>query len=86
MASAPFPTFDPNRFNPLRAFLRWSGRRALRWFYRETVVIQVGVVPETGPVLFIGNHPNDLPDVRFLDQCYIQIFQPEVLKLATFKP
>jgi len=63
MVPAPFPPFDPEQFSFLRAFLRWSARRALRWFYRETVVVQMGVVPESGPVLFIGNHPNDLPDV-----------------------
>jgi 1-acyl-sn-glycerol-3-phosphate acyltransferase len=63
MVPAPFPPFDPEQFSVLRAFLRWSARRALRWFYRETVVVQMGVVPESGPVLFIGNHPNDLPDV-----------------------
>ena len=55
--------FDPARFNLLRAFLRWSARRALRWVYRETVVVPLGRVPDTGPVLFVGNHPNDLPDV-----------------------
>ena len=63
MDPAPLPTFDPAHFSALRAFLRWSARRALRWFYRETVVVPMGVVPATGPVLFIGNHPNDLPDV-----------------------
>ena len=63
MVPAPIPSFDPDRFSLLRAFLRWSARRALRWFYRETVVVQMGVVPDTGPVLFVGNHPNDLPDV-----------------------
>jgi hypothetical protein len=63
MVPAPIPSFDLDRFSLLRAFLRWSARRALRWFYRETVVVQMGVVPDTGPVLFIGNHPNDIPDV-----------------------
>lgn len=63
MVPAPLPSFDPDRFSPLRAFLRWSARRALRWFYRETAVVRMGMVPSTGPVLFIGNHPNDLPDV-----------------------
>jgi len=63
MVPAPLPSFDPDQFSVLRAFLRWSARRALRWFYRETVVVQMGVVPEAGPVLFLGNHPNDLPDV-----------------------
>ena len=63
MVTATLPKFDPERFSPLRAFLRWSSRRALRWVYRETAVVQLGVVPAAGPVLFIGNHPNDLPDV-----------------------
>lgn len=63
MVPVPPQPFDPDRFSALRAFLRWSSRRALRWFYRETAVVQVGTIPETGPVLFIGNHPNDLPDV-----------------------
>ncbi|WP_411279430.1 1-acyl-sn-glycerol-3-phosphate acyltransferase [Gemmatimonas sp.] len=63
MVPASRSVFDPERFSPLRAFLRWSSRRALRWFYRETAIVQLGVVPATGPVLFIGNHPNDLPDV-----------------------
>ena len=57
------PPFDPARSNLLRAFLRWSAQRALRWLYRETVVVPLGRVPKTGPVLFVGNHPNDLPDV-----------------------
>ncbi|WP_373057986.1 1-acyl-sn-glycerol-3-phosphate acyltransferase [Gemmatimonas sp.] len=63
MVTAPLPHFDSEHFSPLRAFLRWSSRRALRWVYRETTVVRLGVVPDTGPVLFIGNHPNDLPDV-----------------------
>lgn len=63
MALAPSEPFDPTRFSVLRTFLRWSSWRALRWVYRETAVVRVGLVPETGPVLFIGNHPNDLPDV-----------------------
>ena len=57
------PPFDPERFSALRVFLRWSSRRALRWFYRETTVVRLGTIPDTGPVLLIGNHPNDLPDV-----------------------
>lgn len=57
------PPFDPERFSALRLFLRWSSRRALRWFYRETTVVRIGTIPDTGPVLLIGNHPNDLPDV-----------------------
>jgi 1-acyl-sn-glycerol-3-phosphate acyltransferase len=63
MVPAPFPSFHPDQFSLLRAFLRWSARRALRWFYRETMVVPLEEIPESGPVLFIGNHPNDLPDV-----------------------
>lgn len=43
--------------------VRWLGRRALRWFYREVRLIGAEHIPATGPVLLVGNHPNDLPDV-----------------------
>ena len=35
----------------------------MRWFYREHRVVGHGRVPESGPVLLVGNHPNDIPDV-----------------------
>ncbi len=41
----------------------WISRRCLRWFYREQAVIGRERIPAHGPVLLIGNHPNDLPDV-----------------------
>ena len=67
---APPASFDPTRVSLLRAFLRWSGRRSLRWFYRDIAVVPMGVVPGTGPVLFVGNHPNDVPDVLLgLEAC-----------------
>lgn len=43
--------------------IRWISRRALRWFYREVRYVGREHIPSTGPVLLIGNHPNDLPDV-----------------------
>ena len=46
-----------------RPFMLWVARRALRWYYREVRWEGREQVPATGPVLLIGNHPNDLPDV-----------------------
>lgn len=43
--------------------VRWSSRRALRWYYREVHYLGSERIPNTGPVLLFGNHPNDLPDV-----------------------
>jgi 1-acyl-sn-glycerol-3-phosphate acyltransferase len=47
----------------LEPLVRWLGARALRWYYRERCVVRWGEVPREGPVLLVGNHPNDLPDV-----------------------
>ena len=44
-------------------FVRWLSRRALRWYYREMLFVGRDRIPATGPVLLVGNHPNDLPDV-----------------------
>src|SRR5688500_3437116 len=44
-------------------FVRWVGRRAIRWFYREIHIVGAERIPSAGPVLLVGNHPNDLPDV-----------------------
>jgi len=41
----------------------WVAKRALRWYYREVRWEGREHMPATGPVLLIGNHPNDLPDV-----------------------
>lgn len=45
-----------------RRVVEWVCTRCLRWFYRERLHIGPAV-PVAGPVLLIGNHPNDLPDV-----------------------
>lgn len=46
-----------------RRVVYWVSGRCLRWFYREHRVLGRERVPVTGPVLLVGNHPNDLPDV-----------------------
>jgi len=50
----------PPRFHRLVA---WVAGRCLRWFYREIAIVGRERIPAAGPVLLIGNHPNDLPDV-----------------------
>ncbi len=47
----------------LHAPVRWIARRCLRWFYRERRFVGLERIPARGPVLLIGNHPNDIPDV-----------------------
>lgn len=47
----------------MRRIVYWVSGRCLHWFYREHRVVGFGKVPTSGPVLLIGNHPNDLPDV-----------------------
>jgi surface antigen len=46
-----------------RRVVYWVSGRCLRWFYREHRVVGREQVPASGPVLLVGNHPNDLPDV-----------------------
>lgn len=46
-----------------RRVVYWVSTRCLRWFYREHRVVGRERVPTQGPVLLVGNHPNDLPDV-----------------------
>ncbi|MCE2901087.1 MAG: 1-acyl-sn-glycerol-3-phosphate acyltransferase [Gemmatimonas sp.] len=46
-----------------RRLVSWVAARCLRWFYRAHRIMGRERVPATGPVLLIGNHPNDLPDV-----------------------
>lgn len=48
---------------PLSRFIHWVSRRALRWSYRSVHYVGRDRIPRDGPVLLIGNHPNDLPDV-----------------------
>jgi len=47
----------------LRRVVYWVCARCLRWFYRDLRVVGGDRVPATGPVLLVGNHPNDIPDV-----------------------
>jgi hypothetical protein len=47
----------------LRNVVYWVCHRCLRWFYREHRVVGLGRVPASGPVILVGNHPNDLSDV-----------------------
>jgi 1-acyl-sn-glycerol-3-phosphate acyltransferase len=47
----------------LHPLVRWISRRALRWYYRDLSIVGAERIPSAGPVLLIGNHPNDLPDV-----------------------
>jgi 1-acyl-sn-glycerol-3-phosphate acyltransferase len=47
----------------LRNVVYWVCHRCLRWFYREHRVVGLGKVPASGPVILVGNHPNDLSDV-----------------------
>ncbi len=47
----------------MHSLVRWIGRRCLRWFYRERRFLGLERIPRDGPVLLIGNHGNDLPDV-----------------------
>lgn len=43
--------------------VRWVSRRALRWCFREVHITGAEQLPAAGPVLLVGNHPNDVPDV-----------------------
>ncbi len=56
-----FPPAPPS--GPIPTLVRWLSRRSLRWFYREICFVGREHIPAMGPVLLIGNHPNDLPDV-----------------------
>ena len=47
----------------MHRLVRWLGRRALRWFYRDVRIVGSERIPASGAVLLISNHPNDLPDV-----------------------
>lgn len=46
----------------LYRILRWFGRMALRWFYREVDVAGLERVPQGVPLLIASNHPNQLID------------------------
>lgn len=54
----------PSEGSPaIRLLVRWLSRRCLQWVYREIRIIGAEQVPKAGAALFMGNHPNDLPDV-----------------------
>lgn len=58
------PPGSPKEGSPvIRRLVRWLSHRCLRWVYRDVRVFGAERAPESGAVLFIGNHPNDLPDV-----------------------
>ena len=62
-SAAPTHPHASNGSPAIRRLVRWISRRCLGWFYREVRVLHAERIPATGAVLFIGNHPNDLPDV-----------------------
>jgi 1-acyl-sn-glycerol-3-phosphate acyltransferase len=47
----------------MRRLILWCGARCLRWFYRDQRLVHAERIPPHGPVVLIGNHPSDLPDV-----------------------
>jgi 1-acyl-sn-glycerol-3-phosphate acyltransferase len=58
-----FAFFQVMPVAPLPRFIHWISHRALRWSYRTVRYVGRERIPRDGPVLLIGNHPNDLPDV-----------------------
>ena len=42
--------------------LRWAGRVALGWYYREVTIEGLERVPADAPLLVVSNHPNQLVD------------------------
>ncbi|HCT58877.1 MAG TPA: hypothetical protein DGD08_16880 [Gemmatimonas aurantiaca] len=64
---APAPTSPlgaPSEGHPaIRWLVRALARRCLHWSFREVHLFGADQVPAEGPLLLIGNHPNDLPDV-----------------------
>src|SRR6266700_4134677 len=46
----------------LYRFLAWFLRTITRVFFRQIEVVGLEHVPATGPVVFVGNHPNSLID------------------------
>jgi glycerol-3-phosphate O-acyltransferase / dihydroxyacetone phosphate acyltransferase len=47
---------------PAYRFLRWLLRTAMRVFFRQIEVVGREHIPASGPVIFVGNHPNSLID------------------------
>jgi len=57
------PRAEPESRPWARPIILWLARRCLGWNFRHWRIMRLGEVPPTGPVLLIGNHPNDLPDI-----------------------
>ena len=51
-------------------FVRGLARTVLRIFFRRVEIVGEENVPERGPLLFVGNHPNSLID-PFLAVAYL---------------
>src|SRR4051812_14246763 len=52
----------PRRFNTRYRILTWLLGLVTRVFFRQVEVAGLENIPRTGPVLFVGNHPNSLID------------------------
>jgi glycerol-3-phosphate O-acyltransferase/dihydroxyacetone phosphate acyltransferase len=57
--------------------LRWLLRRSVRVFFRRIEVVGLENVPATGPVIFLGNHPNSL-----LDPALITVYCGRIVRFA----
>ncbi len=60
------PVAEDDPANNVRALLRLLLRGMLRIFFRRTEVSGAERVPQSGPVIFVLNHPNGLIDPTFL--------------------
>ncbi|HEY0931134.1 MAG TPA: lysophospholipid acyltransferase family protein [Gemmatimonas sp.] len=63
-ASAPTTPKTPSEGSPaIRWLVHRLAHRCLHWSFRDVRVFGAERIPTDGPLLLIGNHPNDLPDV-----------------------
>jgi 1-acyl-sn-glycerol-3-phosphate acyltransferase len=47
----------------LHPFIRWLARRGIRWFYASAQFVGCDNIPDSGPVLLVASHGNDLTDI-----------------------